>query len=211
MAPPLAGERGARPLHGLGRSLVAAGAVLGVLSPATRPAEAEPARSELGPRHQLSVGFGPTPYAYQPISINCMDDPESGYECPRGHYTHGGPILGPSFHAAIPVRYGYRLFRWLSFGVGIHTVVGSGIRVVDTFMIGVTTGPRLYAVPDWLYFEANIHLGYPYTFALEWVVGVSIPVHERVLLVIEPLRMPLYFIDDLELHIQVAAGLEVRI
>lgn len=50
---------------------------------------------------------------------------------------------------------------------------------------------RAYAIPDWLYFEADILLGFPLIFSVMPVVGLSIPLG-AVSLYVEQ-QVPLFF------------------
>ncbi|MBI5498883.1 MAG: hypothetical protein HY907_01460 [Deltaproteobacteria bacterium] len=119
------------------------------------PAPAE----EYRPVHQLSVGVG-------------------AFVCAFGatQWGSGSACISDEFlMLSFPVIYRYRINDYLAAGGGLM------IHVFNIPEFGFLAGAegvgsfRAYAVPDWLYFEANILFGFPVLFAFMPSVGVSIP------------------------------------
>ncbi|MBI5486703.1 MAG: hypothetical protein HY905_05180 [Deltaproteobacteria bacterium] len=119
------------------------------------PAPAE----EYRPANQISVGAGAFVCAFGATQWG------SGSTCINGDFL----IL------SFPVMYRYRINDYLAAGGGLM------IHVFNIPEFGVLAGAegvgsfRAYAVPDWLYFEANILFGFPVLFAVMPVVGVAVP------------------------------------
>jgi hypothetical protein len=114
------------------------------------------------PAHQLSVGVG--------VPLVLFGAFDFGDASASGGYWVSDEFLWVN----IPIVYRYRINDYLAAGGGLmfNIFAVGGYGAVGAELFGSFRG---YAIPDWLYFEANILLGFPLVFSFMPSVGVAIP------------------------------------
>ena len=115
------------------------------------------------PVHQLSAGIGVPLVVFGAFDFG---DEGSG---------SGAAWVSDEFlWVNIPIVYRYRINEYLAAGGGLmfNIFAVGGYGAVGAELMGSF---RAYAIPDWLYFEANILLGFPLIFSFMPSVGVAIP------------------------------------
>ncbi|MBN1770639.1 MAG: hypothetical protein JXB32_05210 [Deltaproteobacteria bacterium] len=114
------------------------------------------------PSHQLSVGVG--------VPLVLFGAFDFGDTSASGGYWISDEFLWIN----LPIVYRYRINDYLAAGGGLmfNIFAVGGYGAVGAELMGSF---RAYAIPDWLYFEANILLGFPLVFSIMPSVGVAIP------------------------------------
>jgi hypothetical protein len=110
--------------------------------------------------HNLSVGIG------VPLCMFASVEGFGGADCVNDEFVW----------LNFPILYHYRVNSWFAAGGGlmlnVFAVTGADVSAVGAELVG---GVRFYAVPDWLYFDLNIMLGFPFFAAFEPALGLAIP------------------------------------
>jgi hypothetical protein len=161
-------------------AVVVLGAVLAPTLAAAQPAPVVvmPVEETYLPVHQLQLGLGFFACAFS-----------------SGAWGSGSACIADDFLImSIPVVYRYRINDYLAAGGGAMIHVFS-LGEYGTLAGGELMGSfRAYAVPDWLYFEANVLFGFPLWFSVMPTVGVSIPL--GFLSIYFENQFPLWFFGD---------------
>lgn len=137
--------------------------------PAAADAEADASADSGRHPHQLSAGVGLMICGFGVSSGGC-----------------GEPLW-----VSIPLMYRYRVNDYFAAGVGAMVqILGGGIPAGG----GLRAGVRLYALPDWLYFQVDVFAGYPFLFTLAPGIGHSFRITDSFAIFVEN-EVLLWFFD----------------
>ena len=117
-----------------------------------------PAQEEYVPVHQLQAGIG-VPICY----FAGVDSFGTASSCVNDEFL----LLN------IPIVYRYRINDWMAAGGGLMLNIFA-LGSVGAFGIELVGSFRFYALPDWVYIDANILLGFPWVTFMP-SIGVAIP------------------------------------
>ena len=154
------------------------------------PVVVMPEQQEYVPVHQFQVGLGFWACAFMSGAFG----------------SASGCIADDFLVMSIPIVYRYRINDYLAagggamlhfFNLGDYGWLGGG-ELMGSF--------RAYAIPDWLYFEANILFGFPLWFSVMPGIGVSIPL--GMLSIYFENQFPLWFFGGVNGFWQPTLGVE---
>jgi hypothetical protein len=180
------------------RKIVAIALVGAMSVPALSSAQLAPTGYEEGkdeyalPTHQFSGGFG------MPICAFAVGSEWSGAGC----------VSSELLWFNLPFMYHYRVNDWFAAGGGlmVNIFAFGGFGMVGAELMG---GVRFYALPDYIYFDLRILLGYPYFFAFMPSLGLSLPLTDSVSLFLEN-QVPMLFVAGLIGFWQPVLGVEFK-
>ena len=153
---------------------------------------AQEAEAKLYKKNQISVGIGLPLCAFGA----------------SGDFAGGSCISNDFLWFNIPVMYRRRISPHFAAGGGImvNIVNAEGFTGAGGELMG---GIRVYALPDFLFFDVNIMLGFPMIFALVPAIGTSIPLGKSFALAFKA-EAPIMFLGGVFGFFQPVVKAEIR-
>jgi len=142
-------------------------------------------------QHSISAGVG------VPICAFGAIEDMAGSSC----------ISGDFLWFNVPIVYRYRVNDWFAAGGGLmlNIFAGGDVGAMGGELVGSL---RFYAVPEYLYFDADILLGFPFFFSIAPSLGLAVPIGS-VSIFLEN-QVPLMFIGGVLGFWQPVLGVEFR-